>query len=309
MTVKLKRIIILIITLSILILVGGFSLHTYFNYSRPLILNKSQILLFIKTTDNISNGKAQINWKQVVAVECAKNENKISDLNKKDIESACLQFLENKTVDGHTVEGVKDFKTVLEGLNLTYLQNKKAYHNLEILKNISVVPQDLNNKKFIKELKPAAIDIYEKYHILPSVVLAQTILESDWGKSYLTEKANNMFGIKADKTWKGEKVNMRTKEDYDKKIKDEFRKYNTKSESLEDYGKFLSQNKRYKENGVFKAKTYQQQTKAIENAGYSTVADKHGNLIYADLLSSIIRENNLQLIDYEVEKKNFDKLS
>ena len=309
MTVRLKKIIVLIILLTVLTFAGGFLLNTYSNYSRPLILNKSQMLLFIKTTDNISNGKVQINWKQVVALECAKNDNKVSNINKDNIRSMCEKFSENKTVNGQTVQGVKNFKTVLEELNLTYLQNKKAYHNLEILKNISIISEDKNNKEFIKELKPAAIDIYEKYNILPSVVLAQAILESDWGRSYLTEKANNMFGIKADSGWKGEKVKMKTKEDYNKQIKDEFRKYNSKSDSLEDYGKFLSENKRYKENGVFNAKTYNQQTKCIENAGYSTVADKQGNLIYADLLSSIIRENNLQLIDYEVEKKNFDKLA
>ena len=43
-------------------------------------------------------------------------------------------------------------------------------------------------------------------------VIAQSALESGWGNSGLTRKANNLFGIKAPKGWTGETLKMLTYE-------------------------------------------------------------------------------------------------
>lgn len=50
---------------------------------------------------------------------------------------------------------------------------------------------------FLRTLVPAAQRIAARYGLPASVVLAQAILESNWGRSGLTRKANNLFGIKA----------------------------------------------------------------------------------------------------------------
>lgn len=75
--------------------------------------------------------------------------------------------------------------------------------------------------------------------INPAIVTAQAILESRYGESGLSRKANNLFGIKASKTWKGEVFNVETTE-YDKdekqyKIVAGFCKYPNWKASLEDY--------------------------------------------------------------------------
>lgn len=45
-----------------------------------------------------------------------------------------------------------------------------------------------------------------------AVVCAQAALESGWGNSVLTVKANNLFGIKAGKSWRGATLDLPTKE-------------------------------------------------------------------------------------------------
>ena len=55
---------------------------------------------------------------------------------------------------------------------------------------------------------------YKEYGILPSITIAQAILESGWGKSQLALHHNNLFGIKADYRWSGAIATMVTKENY-----------------------------------------------------------------------------------------------
>lgn len=54
------------------------------------------------------------------------------------------------------------------------------------------------HEEFIQTLTPAAIKYGRMYNILPSITIAQAILESDWGQSQLASKYHNLFGIKSD---------------------------------------------------------------------------------------------------------------
>lgn len=152
--------------------------------------------------------------------------------------------------------------------------------------------------KFIEEVKDGAKYNYDKYGILPSITVAQAILESGWGQSKLSKDSNNIFGIKADNSWDGESIEVMTSENYNDKIKAKFRKYNSITDSIKDHGKFLSENKRYEENGLFDSKNYKKQAQALEDAGYSTKKDKCGNHIYADMLIDIIQKYNLAKLDF-----------
>ncbi len=152
--------------------------------------------------------------------------------------------------------------------------------------------------EFIKSIEDGAIYNYEEYGILPSITVAQAILESGWGQSKLSKDSNNIFGIKADNSWDGESIEVMTSENYNDKIKAKFRKYNSITDSIKDHGKFLSENKRYEENGLFDSKNYKKQAQALEDAGYSTKKDKYGNRIYADMLIDIIQKYNLEKLDF-----------
>ena len=73
-------------------------------------------------------------------------------------------------------------------------------------------------------------------------------------------------------------------------------------DSINDYGKFLNDNKRYKENGLFEATHYTTQAQALEDAGYATKKNENGELIYADMLIDLIQRYNLQLLDRNVQE-------
>ena len=149
--------------------------------------------------------------------------------------------------------------------------------------------------KFIASIVPGAMESYKKYKVYPSVIIAQAILESGWGQSGLTKKANNLFGIKSSSAWKGESVNMRTAE-YTKSnsryyINANFRKYSSLSASIVDHGKFLEENSRYRNHGVFSAKNASEQAFALQKAGYAT------SPTYAIQLIKLIKRYNLDRYD------------
>lgn len=52
---------------------------------------------------------------------------------------------------------------------------------------------------FLREVGPAALVSAKKNKIYPSVVLAQGVLESGWGRSNLAVQHNNLFGVKGRK--------------------------------------------------------------------------------------------------------------
>ena len=156
---------------------------------------------------------------------------------------------------------------------------------------------DENRFQFIKKIEKEAKKSYKKYGVLPSITVAQAILESGWGQSELTQGSNNVFGIKADESWRGKMVEANTSENYSDMVIARFRKYNSIEESIKDHAKFLSENNRYRENGLFDGKTYKEQAQALENAGYSTKKNENGELIYADMLIDLIERYNLNLMD------------
>lgn len=166
--------------------------------------------------------------------------------------------------------------------------NKEVYSNTYI---------DSEKMAFIESISEGATSNYNKYGILPSITIAQAILESGWGKSELAVTYNNLFGIKADLRWSGAVATIVTNENYNDSTVANFRKYDSINESIEDHGNFLYENSRYAEYGLFDGKDYKAQAQALENAGYSTVKNEDGDPIYADKLISLIEKYNLMQYD------------
>ena len=105
------------------------------------------------------------------------------------------------------------------------------------------------------------------------LILSQAYLESGAGESLLAKKYNNFFGLKANTTWKGQKVKLKTKEAdkagnlYDTTA--EFRVYNSPLDSFQSYANVLS-SKRYKDAGIFTSIDPAEQAKAVVKGGYAT---------------------------------------
>lgn len=51
-------------------------------------------------------------------------------------------------------------------------------------------------KAFIKKIGPIAREVDKSYDLLPSITIAQACLESNYGQSDLSQKYNNLFGVK-----------------------------------------------------------------------------------------------------------------
>ena len=58
-------------------------------------------------------------------------------------------------------------------------------------------PTEIAHQQFIQKLVPSSQKAYQLYKVLPSISLAQAILESDWGESGLSKDYYNLYGMKA----------------------------------------------------------------------------------------------------------------
>jgi len=149
---------------------------------------------------------------------------------------------------------------------------------------------------FIDDILPHAQRIQRECNILASIVLAQAILESNWGKSRLAINGKNLFGVKG--SYMGESVTMRTAEYNAKKeryyVDTAFRKYPSWYDSLYDLA-ILYQNgvswDRHKYKKIIGEKDYKMVAKFIQEAGYATDPD------YASKLIKIIEVNDLARYD------------
>ncbi|WP_262349179.1 glucosaminidase domain-containing protein [Limosilactobacillus fermentum] len=103
-----------------------------------------------------------------------------------------------------------------------------------------------NTNSFIGSIVNGAIDGWLNYKILPSLTIAQAILESAWGQSTLASQYHNLFGIKG--SYNGSSVSMLTAEVYNgvtQYIYDYFRAYPNNDASVNDHALFLVENSRY----------------------------------------------------------------
>ena len=100
---------------------------------------------------------------------------------------------------------------------------------------------------FLAKLKPMAIKDMKENGILASLTGAQAFIESGKGNSGLTQKANNLFGVKG--FYNGQSVKMMTTEYYNGvkcRVMADFRKYPTWQESVNDHSGLFNRLARYK---------------------------------------------------------------
>jgi peptidoglycan hydrolase FlgJ len=131
-------------------------------------------------------------------------------------------------------------------------------------------------KDFVTALTEPAKYVEKKLNIPFEVVIAQAALETGWGQKVIkTEQggsSNNLFNIKADSRWSGDKTHKETLE-YEEgamvKKREPFRVYQSISESINDYINFLSKNERY-QNALEQTGNVEQFLHGLQGAGYAT---------------------------------------
>ncbi|WNN46035.1 flagellar assembly peptidoglycan hydrolase FlgJ [Winslowiella toletana] len=139
----------------------------------------------------------------------------------------------------------------------------------------TAVPLSGDSSEFIARLAQPAQQASAESGIPHHLILAQAALESGWGQRQILTRDGkpsfNLFGIKANSSWQGDKTEITTTE-YEhgvaKKVKASFRVYNSYAEALNDYVKLITNNPRYA--AVASAQTAEQGAQALQAAGYAT---------------------------------------
>ncbi|EEI70639.1 MAG: glycoside hydrolase family 73 protein [Lentilactobacillus hilgardii] len=152
------------------------------------------------------------------------------------------------------------------------------------------------HRKFINKLAPQAQLLQGQYNVLPSVTLAQAILESNWGTSQLSSKYNNLFGVKAQSS-NTKSVYLDTQEYVDGRyvtVKARFEVYDSWNDSLAEHAKLLAYGTKWNPDqyrDVVSANNYVQAAQGLEKDGYAT------DPTYTEKLISLIKNYKLYQFD------------
>ncbi|MDB4563704.1 glucosaminidase domain-containing protein [Flavobacteriales bacterium] len=144
-----------------------------------------------------------------------------------------------------------------------------------------------DQRNYINKWKDEAVRQMVLHRIPASITLAQGLLESGSGKSELSGRSNNHFGIKCHKDWEGGRTY------YDDDAKGEcFRVYDDARDSFEDHSLFLLR-KRYASLFELKMDDYKGWARGLKRCGYAT------SPTYAKALIELVDRHGLDQYDQE----------
>lgn len=143
-------------------------------------------------------------------------------------------------------------------------------------------------ERFVEAILPHAREAADKLGVSPKVLVAQSALETGWGKHVphdgKGQASNNFFGIKADRSWDGERQVHGTLEFESGSLvhrQAAFRQYESMAASFNDFAEFIERNPRYGK--ALEARDNPEQfARELQKAGYATDPK------YADKLISIM---------------------
>lgn len=202
-----------------------------------------------------------------------------------------------------TKESVTDFKkpdqlqaSLQTKINDSALQ-QKAESADDVNTNASAQKIDFSSpSSFIATLLPYAQKAAKSLGISPEVLVAQSALETGWGKKVLQtanqQSSFNLFNIKSHNSWQGESVNKSSLEVEDGvgvQRRSNFRVYENLHESFKDYTNFISNNKRY-EQALQQGENAERYIEELQQAGYATDPQ------YADKIKAIMNSDNFQSV-------------
>lgn len=131
-------------------------------------------------------------------------------------------------------------------------------------------------EQFVERVWPYAQRAARMLGVDPRMLVAQAALETGWGRHVPAARdgdaGNNLFGIKAGRSWSGERANHLTREFRDGRMQTEradFRTYDSVEQSFSDYVALLRGSPRYAP-ALAAAGDNRAYASALQNAGYAT---------------------------------------
>jgi LysM repeat protein len=159
---------------------------------------------------------------------------------------------------------------------------KRLLTVLTLLASLALQAQNDDVITYINTWKEMAMSEMQRTGVPASITLAQGIHESMAGKSPLSLKSNNHFGIKCKNEWQGEKVF------HDDDARGEcFRSYPSAEQSYIDHSDFLRNSARYGFLFQLDPADYKEWALGLKKAGYAT------NVRYSQILIKLVEDYNL----------------
>lgn len=128
---------------------------------------------------------------------------------------------------------------------------------------------------FADELRPYAQRAAKSLGVSENLLIAQAALETGWGQKVMPRNDGgssfNLFGIKANASWQGDKASTATLEYRDgiaRRERADFRAYASVEQAFDDYVAFLSEQPRYSE--ALKTTGDKAFAEALQSSGYAT---------------------------------------
>jgi flagellar protein FlgJ len=158
---------------------------------------------------------------------------------------------------------------------------------------------------FVAAMWPHAQQAAQSLGVNPKVLIAQAALETGWGR-HIGRRAGgkssyNLFGIKADRRWRGEQVAVSTLEyrhGVFQKEQAPFRAYASFAESFHDYVSFIQNQPRYRE-ALANAGDPAAYLRSLQAAGYATdprYADKILKILQSEALQGVTQAGSPPLV-------------
>lgn len=146
--------------------------------------------------------------------------------------------------------------------------------------------------QFVHRLWPHAVRAGNALGVSPEVLIAQSALETGWGKKVIRDHhgntSHNLFGIKADPHWRGQKISVGTLE-YENGVavreRAAFRAYDSVADSFDDYVNFIASNGRY-DKALKAGDDPEGYLRGLQEAGYAT------DPRYAEKILRILSQNS-----------------
>ncbi|KRN43270.1 SH3 domain-containing protein [Fructilactobacillus fructivorans] len=242
------------------------------------------------TKDSQSAADNQQATKDSKLTDNTNNKNQVADKNDNQQQNADQNQNVNLKADVATPDnkiGPRYYDSSVDNNVNKNVQRPSQYTNFNVSNNTNLVSY---TQDFINKVTPGAIAGWKKYGVLPSVSIAQAIIESGWGRSGLAVKGNNLFGIKG--SYDGQSIYFPTQEYINGQwvtVQAAFRLYPSWSASIEDHGAFLRDNPRY--NNLLGVRDYESVAYDLQYDGYATDPS------YAQTLINCVRNYGLDSID------------
>ena len=205
---------------------------------------------------------------------------------------------------GQNVEGFQPASTVRSDGNLSSINRARAA-DVEAIQNQYTGTQGdkvsafETPQEFIAALLPSAEKAAAEIGLDPLALVAQAAVETGWGQQIIHsaqgKNSHNLFGIKADSRWQGDKALVETlefSEGVPRKEQAQFRSYSSFDDSLKDYVNFVKQSPRYAD-AVQKSADSKAYFDSLQEAGYAT-DPKYSNKVIDVLNSDTLRQFHQQ---------------